>query len=77
MPNDAKSRFRNALERGLQERNWSLADLERASGLGYSTLRRYRLGERTPNVEDLEKIARAFDVSAELLLGALSPEAVP
>jgi transcriptional regulator with XRE-family HTH domain len=57
-----------------QERDTTLADLSKLTGISVSTLSRLESGGRRPNLELLLPIARAFQVPLDDLVGAPPPD---
>lgn len=53
--------FVNYLDRQLQERNWSVKELSRRSGLATSVIFRWRKGFR-PNIANARLLAQTLDV---------------
>lgn len=45
----------------------TLSELSKASGVSRVSINRYELGQRVPNVENAQKIARALDCSIDEL----------
>jgi transcriptional regulator with XRE-family HTH domain len=52
-------------------RRWSQRELAQRSGVAVSTVRYLELGERTPGVQTMRKLALAFGVSTLQLLEPL------
>ncbi len=68
--------FNDWLLSQLQEREWSQADLARASGLTTAAISKYING-RTPDETALRKIAKALNLPADLVFekaGVLPPK---
>lgn len=53
----------------LKEKRWTIEDLAQKTGLPSKTLKDYELGFRSPDIDDLIKIADAFDVTIDYLVG--------
>lgn len=54
--------MRILLHKLRMEKGYSLRDLQEATGISHSTLQRYeKVGSRSANIYNLEKIAKAFD----------------
>jgi transcriptional regulator with XRE-family HTH domain len=71
----ARTAFRIRLRALREERNWSLGDAERVSGVTGSQWRKYEAGQVEPKLTQLLRIQRAFGfASVELLFGALPTE---
>ncbi|MDI3269540.1 MAG: helix-turn-helix transcriptional regulator [Bacillota bacterium] len=56
-------------------RNMSLYDVERATGLHYSTVGKYERGERTPPLHVLKELARVYQVPLQEMVGESLEEA--
>lgn len=57
-----------------ESRGMSRADLAAATGIGLASLGFYERGERDPGSENVEKICRCLNVSADYLLGLSDSE---
>lgn len=61
--------FGTRLDFIMSSRNISNQSLARRLFMAVSTISGYRTGRRSPNVDDLARIAIALDVSADYLIG--------
>lgn len=52
-----------------EQRNWSQTDLADNSGVSRVMIGKYERGEAIPSIEAAKKIADAFDVSLDYLVG--------
>ncbi len=52
-----------------ESRNWSQAELARRTGITKSAVSTYELSMRTPSADVVRAFAKAFEVSADFLLG--------
>jgi len=52
-----------------KEKDWSQTDLATKSGVSREMIGKYERGEAVPSVEAAKKIADAFDVSLDYLVG--------
>jgi transcriptional regulator with XRE-family HTH domain len=52
-----------------KEKNWSQTDLANESGVSREIIGKYERGEATPSVEFAKRIADAFGVSLDFLVG--------
>lgn len=52
-----------------EQRNWSQTDLAENSGVSRVMIGKYERGEAVPSIEAAKKIADAFDVSLDYLVG--------
>jgi transcriptional regulator with XRE-family HTH domain len=52
-----------------EQRNWSQTDLADNSGVSRVMIGKYERGEAVPSIEAAKKIADAFDVSLDYLVG--------
>lgn len=52
-----------------KEKGWSQTDLSKASGVSREMIGRYERGEAIPSIEASKKIADAFEVSLDYLVG--------
>jgi transcriptional regulator with XRE-family HTH domain len=66
----------NKLKKVRSERGFSQADLAERSGLKINDISRYERGAVSPNLENFVKIAKALEVSADVLLFDAPPSAV-
>ena len=62
--------FKNRLNQALSMRNMSAAELARVSGVNEGAISQYRKGNYKANQYNLEKIAKALNVSIPWLMGA-------
>lgn len=52
-------------------------ELAKKVGLSYMTIRRWETGKSSPNIEDIEKLSKVFNISvSELLGGTDTPEQI-
>lgn len=63
------SNFRIRLKELREQRRMNQTDLGRALGLSTGAVGNYERGERTPDIETLERIADYFNVSIDYLRG--------
>jgi len=61
--------FGEHLRQVRTEKGWSLYDVERKTGIGFSLLSKYEREERTPSRKRLEILADFYGVSIDWLLG--------
>ncbi|HMT55051.1 MAG: helix-turn-helix transcriptional regulator [Saprospiraceae bacterium] len=52
-----------------KEKDWSQADLANKSGVSREMIGKYERGEAVPSIEAAKKIADAFEVSLDYLVG--------
>jgi transcriptional regulator with XRE-family HTH domain len=62
-------RFGERLDFVMIRKNISNQDLAQKMYVSCSTISGYRTGRRSPNVDDLERLATVLDVSADYLIG--------
>lgn len=60
--------------RKMRKGKMTQAELAYAIGVHEITIRRWELGERTPDIEDLQKIANVFEIPVGELLGEIEIE---
>lgn len=61
--------FQERIKELRVEKNLSQSELAKLTGLDQSTITRYELGERTPNMFGLIALAEVFEVSIDYLAG--------
>jgi transcriptional regulator with XRE-family HTH domain len=54
--------FPGWLQERLEDRNWSISDLERQSGIKVTIISRWMTGRQVPNPEHVVRVARALSV---------------
>ena len=59
------------------QRQMSRRDLEQRSGLSYYSILKFELGQRTPDRDSLNRLASAFGVSVDFLLGRTDDQTPP
>lgn len=65
MKNEFAERLKEArIKKGLSQR-----DVERETGINYSTLSNFETGRRETNLENLKKLADFYEISIDWLLG--------
>jgi transcriptional regulator with XRE-family HTH domain len=62
--------FSTRLKRLRESRDLSQSDLARLAGLQPSAIAHFEAGRRKPSFDNIRAVARALEVSADLLLGA-------
>lgn len=62
------SKFTMNLKKLMIEREMTAADIARKTGMTQATLSRYINGKRIPKINSVIKIAKALNVSIELLM---------
>lgn len=65
---DTPTDFASRLRALRIERNLSQAELGNRVGVGQSAISQFEMGEKTPRLETLLKLALALDVSTSLLV---------
>ncbi len=78
-PDDGDTRFMMWLNRTMEHRGYSQADLARAVGVADAQVSRWRRGQVVPNVHSLQRLADTFGVprtTLDSLAGLPSDEAV-
>ena len=60
---DKENRIGELIKKYRKERGMTQLELSQASGVNFSLLRNYEIGNRKPKIEQLKKIANALDVS--------------
>lgn len=60
--------FLDTLRKILKERNWRQRHLAQAMGVHHSCVSRMLMGEYTPSLNQLDKVARALDVPSYELI---------
>lgn len=71
-------RFQKRLWRLINNRGWNQAELSRRSGIGKDVISTYVNGKHMPDPKNAQKLATAFDITAEELFPDLAGvEAVP
>ncbi|MBX5476484.1 MAG: helix-turn-helix transcriptional regulator [Clostridia bacterium] len=71
------SRLGQRLRLLREHRNLSLYDVERLTGLHYSTVGKYERGVRRPSIETLRELARVYEVSLRELIPDEDSDAEP
>lgn len=69
MCNNCEKIFQERLRELRIEQSLSQRELAKLTGLDQSTITRYELGERTPNMFGLIALAEIFKVSIDYLVG--------
>lgn len=64
----------NRLKRLRDERHLTQEQLAAAAGIPVGSLRNYEQDHREPRVQQLQRLARALNVSMETVLGPLADE---
>lgn len=71
-----RAEFAERLAEFMHAKGWKSATLDRASGITKKTIDRLLAEETTPQPNTIERLAKAFDVSPEELLGRRPPPAL-
>lgn len=61
------------VEKLLKVRKWKIADLQRATGIPYSTFTDWKAGRYTPKLDKIQKVADAFGVTVEYIMTGENP----
>lgn len=61
--------FKDRLKQLRREKNLTLDEMEKASGITKSSLSKYETGQRHPRLELLQILADFFEVSVDYLIG--------
>lgn len=56
------------VEQLMKERNLKIADVQRGTGIPYSTLTDWKAGRYTPKIDKIQKVAEFFDVTPDYIM---------
>lgn len=73
MTTDTTTTLGTRLRSLRQERGWNQTELGQRADLAQSEVSRYESGAATPNLANLLRLARALDVSLDVLVGREQP----